>query len=1101
MGEVSILTGRAGSGKSRYLRRIAADIAAKGDSVLYIVPEQFTFETERALSGTLGGGLWNVDVYSFTSLARRVLQSFGERRALISEQGRLMVIRKCADELAPRLTAFARVYQRSGFTAECAAFFTEAKRAGITSDDLMEVARHEGEETSLGARLKDLALIYEASEAQLSESRLDNEESLRLLAELLPQSEFAARHVIIDGFDMISKRLYAAVGALIDCSSEVSIALRLDTDEHCRDKAVFSSDRRILSNILSLCEERGISPRFIHPEGEESRHASAALRHMESEGFAFPYKKFQGNSDGAMELFAATDIRAEVTAAAEKVQLLIDEGYRYRDIAIIASNTDKYLEPMTRALRQRRIPFFTDAKRPLISYAASEATLLALKLCGGNYTSEGIVSLVKTGLCTVSAEQAEIFENYVLGRGTRGSAFKTPFADDAPVAAEEVRKAVIDTLEELGENMRNAADVSGMVRALYAYMDTMHMREQLNEQAEELRAQGRLERAEETAQVYNLLLEVLDQMYWTFGSTKLSRRRFLAIYKEGVEAYEVGVIPAAADQVMLGSLGRSKARSIRALIILGAANGHFPAVHSDDGMIDDEERLIISSAGVGELPCTAELNDKEMGDAYGAVTKPTEKLYLSYTMGSGSDTAAPCELMDRIEAMFDDVQIKTDISDTSAVTAPSAYSLLIKRLRTGVENGKMEPGTEKLYASLYSDEEYRARLSDIESALIPNAAAKPFGEELAHKLYGNPFRGGVTSLEKFNACPFKHFASVGLRLMPRKEYREKKTDEGIFCHEAIERFTARIKELGGIGGMDAAGVDRIMDSIIPELISTHNGGVFTDTARNRAAAHRLIRRVKATAHAIAEQLRRGKFEISAAEAEFGIGKKYPELVLELPHGNRYILNGRIDRIDSYTAPTGEEYVRVIDYKSKAGATFDCADIDDGTRLQLPLYIAAIEAAGSFEHAAGMYYMPMQESIAATDGREEDEETQAKIREKLFSEFRLRGICLNDAELIKIGGGASVQPTVQSGWRLTKEQLSSTVDYALERAAQTAKNIVAGRMEARPIKNKRGYSECGICDYGDVCGFDATLPNCKYRYSRCMSRDEFLTEVSNAKLDE
>lgn len=1101
MGEVSILTGRAGSGKSRYLRRIAADIAEKGGSVLYIVPEQFTFETERALSAALGGGLWNAEVYSFTSLARRVLQGFGERRSLISEQGRLMVIRKCVDELAPRLTAFARVYQRSGFTAECASFFMEAKRAGITSDDLIEIAHRQGEETSLGARLNDLALIYESSEAQLSQTRLDNEESLRLLSKLLPKSEFAARHVIIDGFDMISKRLYAAVGALIDSSASVTIALRLDTDEHCRDKAVFSSDRRILSNILSLCEERGIAPRFIQPEGEESRHACAALRHMESEGFAFPYKKFQGSSDGAIELFAATDIKAEVTAAAEKVQRLIDEGYRYRDIAIIASNTEKYLEPMTRALRQRRIPFFTDAKRALISYAASEATLIALRLSGGNYTYESIVSLVKTGLCGVDAKQAEIFENYVLKRGLKGSAFKAPFGEDAPPAAEEVRRAVIEPLEQLSESMRAASDASDMVRALYAYMDSIRMREQLNEQAEELRSQGRLERAEETAQVYNLLLEVLDQIYWAFGNTKLSRRRFSAIYKEGVDAYEVGVIPAAADQVMLGSLGRSKARSIRALIILGAANGHFPAVHSDDGMIDDEERLIISGFGAGELPCTAELNDKEIADAYGAVTKPTEKLYLSYTMGSGSDTAAPCELMDRIEAMFDDVQIKTDIFDSAAVTAPSAYSLLIKRLRTGVENGKMEQGTEELYASLYSDEEYRTRLSEAEAALIPSADTKPFGEELAHKLYGNPFRGGVTSLEKFNGCPFKHFASVGLKLMPRKEYREKKTDEGIFCHEAIERFTARIIELGGIAGIDAQGVDKIMDSIIPELISTHNGGVFTDTARNRAAAGRLIRRVEATAHAIAEQLRRGKFEISAAEAEFGIGKKYPELVLELPRGNRYILNGRIDRIDSYTSPAGEKYVRVIDYKSKAGAAFDCADIDDGTRLQLPLYIAAIEAAGSFERAAGMYYMPVQESITTADVKAMDEEAIAKLKEKLFSEFRLRGICLNDAELIKIGGGASVQPTVQSGWRLTREQLSSSVEYALKRAAKTAEKIAAGHMEARPIMNRRGYDECGICDYKDVCGFDATLPNCKYRLSHCMSRDEFLAEVSDAKLDE
>ena len=107
-------------------------------------------------------------------------------------------------------------------------------------------------------------------------------------------------------------------------------------------------------------------------------------------------------------------------------------------------------------------------------------------------------------------------------------------------------------------------------------------------------------------------------------------------------------------------------------------------------MIDDEERASLAQMGLGEMPSTAQLNDKEFGDAYGAVTKPTDKLWLSYTMGSGSDTATPCELMDRIADMFGDVSIKTDIEEESASTAPSAYSALIKHLRTGVENGHID---------------------------------------------------------------------------------------------------------------------------------------------------------------------------------------------------------------------------------------------------------------------------------------------------------------------------------------------------------------------------------------------------------------------------
>ena len=308
MGRVSILTGRSGSGKSRYLRSIAAELIKKGERVLYIVPEQFTFETERALAEAMGCGLWDADVFSFTSLARRVLNEFGERRTLMSEQGRLMVIRKCADELAPKLISFGRVYHRGGFTGECARFFIEAKRAGIEADALMDAANEKGTDTPLGAKLHDLALLYGASEAYMARTSLDAEESLRLLSELLPKSELGSRHVIIDGFDMISKRLYGAIAALIDAAPHVTVALRLDLSPDCRDKAVFSADRRILNKILSICEERGIAPDFITPDGEQPRHASAALRHLEREGFAFPYNKFDGEANGAIELFAATDV-------------------------------------------------------------------------------------------------------------------------------------------------------------------------------------------------------------------------------------------------------------------------------------------------------------------------------------------------------------------------------------------------------------------------------------------------------------------------------------------------------------------------------------------------------------------------------------------------------------------------------------------------------------------------------------------------------------------------------------------------------------------------------------------------------------------------
>ena len=1095
MAEVTILTGRAGSGKSRCLRAMAAELIHKGEPVLYIVPEQFTFETERALAQDIGAGLWDAGVYSFTSLARRVLKDGGERRSFMSAQGKLMIIRKCVTERAPKLKAFQRVCQRSGFADECSKFFIEAKRAGITAEELMKAAEKQGMDSPFGAKLHDLSMIYKASEEYMASMGIDAEDSLKRLAELLPKSGLTSRHVIIDGFDMISKQLYSVIGALMDSAASMHVALRLDASPECRDAAVFGADARILANILALCEERNIHPKRVSPHSEPVRHTAKALIHLEKEGFAFPYNRFEGDSDGAIELFAATDIKAEVTAAAEKVLALEDEGFRYRDIAIIASNTDKYLEPMSRALRERGIPFFTDAKRQLLSYSACELTLLALKLASGSYIKEDMIALSKTGLVGLDAEQEEYFENYVLSRGIRGSMFARPFDATAPEKAEQARRILMEPLNRLSDALKSSPTAGEKARALYEYTKSIALREQLEAEAERLRQEGRLERAEETAQVYNTMLEVIDQLYTIMGGARLTNRRFISVYKEGLGAYEIGVIPAAADQLLLGSLGRSKARGIRALIILGAANGHFPAVHGDDGMIDDEERALIGAMGLGELQDTSKLNDKELGDAYGAVTKPTDKLWLSYTMGGGSDADTACELIDRITDMFADVRLESSIEGVEPRSVQSAYNMLVNGLREGTESGAISENTERLYSLFSRTQGYSERLCALERALFPSVSPDILGGELAAKLYGKPLRCGITQLESFNRCPFRHFARYGLKLMPRKEFRELQTDEGTFCHEALSRFTKELIASGkGINDIISDDIERMLDMILPGLIKEHNNGVLTDSARNRAAAARLIRRVKATAYAVVEQLRRGKFNIAKSEVEFGPNGEYPELILEMPSGARFMLSGRIDRIDACSPDNGSRYVRVIDYKTRYGADFNAEDIADGTKLQLPLYIAAIEAAATAERTAGMYYLPVHEGIIKDDGDKKD------FAERLLREFRLRGASLNDAELIELGGGDSVQPTARSGWRLSKQQLDYTIGRAKQKAAQTAESIAEGEADALPLYKGNKRSECANCNYPSLCGFDAALPCCAYRIKGKLNTQQFLKEASDAVLD-
>ena len=91
---LQFVLGRAGSGKTEYMRRLLADraLAGQGGTVM-LVPEQYTFETEKAmlrLAGPVRGNA--IPVYSFTRLAEAVFRR---------EDGQLVI--ELERRLAPRL--------------------------------------------------------------------------------------------------------------------------------------------------------------------------------------------------------------------------------------------------------------------------------------------------------------------------------------------------------------------------------------------------------------------------------------------------------------------------------------------------------------------------------------------------------------------------------------------------------------------------------------------------------------------------------------------------------------------------------------------------------------------------------------------------------------------------------------------------------------------------------------------------------------------------------------------------------------------------------------------------------------------------------------
>lgn len=118
--------GRAGSGKSAFcLREVQEELkqCPRGETILYLVPEQMTFQTQQALigNGDVSSSI-RAQVFSFSRLAWKVLQEVGGASRLhIDEAGVHMLLRKIVEARKEGLYVFQKAAEQNGFLSTLAA--------------------------------------------------------------------------------------------------------------------------------------------------------------------------------------------------------------------------------------------------------------------------------------------------------------------------------------------------------------------------------------------------------------------------------------------------------------------------------------------------------------------------------------------------------------------------------------------------------------------------------------------------------------------------------------------------------------------------------------------------------------------------------------------------------------------------------------------------------------------------------------------------------------------------------------------------------------------------------------------------------------------
>ena len=178
--------------------------------------------------------------------------------------------------------------------------------------------------------------------------------------------------------------------------------------------------------------------------------------------------------------------------------------------------------------------------------------------------------------------------------------------------------------------MKSGETVRDYANALYDFMEELQLESVLTERMHRQAEAGRMQEAEETAQLWEILCGVLDQFVEILGDEKLSADEFERLFRLVLTQYSVGTIPVSLDQVSVSEITRNDRHTTKYLFLLGANDDVIPASGQTGGLLNEADRQALALCGIELAPSGMEQMGVELQNLYAALAQPECGLTVSY---------------------------------------------------------------------------------------------------------------------------------------------------------------------------------------------------------------------------------------------------------------------------------------------------------------------------------------------------------------------------------------------------------------------------------------------------------------------------------------
>ncbi|MCX0401875.1 helicase-exonuclease AddAB subunit AddB [Clostridium perfringens] len=1149
---LKIIYGRAGTGKSTFcINQIKKKINnSPTNKLILLVPEQFTFQTENKVLNAIGERyVLNAEVLSFKRLAHNVFNECGgATRTIMGDAGKSMLIFKVLEDLGDNMTVFKNASRQKGFIDIASKTITEFKKYNV-NNEVLDLTINEIEDENLKMKMEELKDVFNEFNSRLHEGYVDEEDQLLLLNEKLDGcSLYDGAEIWIDEFSSFTPNQLSVIGKLLKRAKSVNITLSIDEVNSPKGESdLFVATKNTEKRLMNLIQEEGIAFNGYINLNEDISYRfkeNKELAHIERQLYAYPFKQYRGKNN-SLRLYRANNNYDEIEFVAKDILRLVREKqYRFKDISVICRDVDNYEKVVSAIFAEYEIPYYIDKKidiasNPLIVFINS-----AVDIISKNWTYESMFKYLKTGLIKEfrgieGAELIDELENYVLAYGIKGKKWMEEWVNySSSILKEEdiseenkqrlerlndIRETIVTPLDEFNKQCKGKKTLKEFATILYEFLDSkLDIMDTIDKYVEYFKENDMAIEAKEYSEVRDIFIDVLEQAVDVLGNEVMDLNEFMKVLNIGLSQYEMGLIPVALDQVNIGDITRIKSRGTKALYIIGVNDGVLPSASKEEGILSDNDREILLEKGISLASDTRTKIFEEQFLVYTAFTIAEEYLVVTYPLADfEGKSQRPSIIVHRLKKILPNVKeesegfkLVNDKYEKISAKIPTLNELMIA-IRKNYDGAEIEDYWKYVYDWYLREPKWKERIEYVRKGLEYTNLENNISKEKAKKLYEdnkNKISLSVSRLERYAQCPFAYYIQYGLKAKDRKIYEFTAPDLGSFMHEILDEFTNEIKEKDlKWSDLSKENCRNIINSLVDNQVKNNKSSILNSSKRYSYFTDRFKRILTKSVMVISEQMKRSDFEIYKNELAFGFSKDVNSIKLDLPSGESFYLNGRIDRVDKLNLD-GETYLRIIDYKT-GSKKFDLNKFYNGLQMQLLVYLDALinNSENIVENQAmpgAILYFRIDDPILKSKG----DLTEEEIKSEVLKELKLEGLLLDDVKVVK-----AMDNTLEPGTHsliipanmkkagdlgknkalITMEQFELLRKYVNEKMVEICQNMIEGKIDIEPCKENKNIV-CDYCNYSHICQFDSSLEDNRYKVIP-KKKDEEIWKSINEKV--